>query len=64
MTLFRLRIDRRSLFDLCCCCAATSLQESQVKEVFRVLGKPTIGEWSGVVNMPHYERVKAWLPTE
>ena len=62
MTLFRLRTDRRSLFDLCC--AATSLQESQVKEVFRVLGKPTIDEWSGVVDMLHYKRVEAWLPTE
>ena len=35
-----------------------------MKEVFRVLGKPTIDEWSGIVNMPLYKRVKAWLPEE
>jgi cyclin-dependent kinase 8/11 len=39
-------------------------QENQVKEVFRNMGKPTLEQWKGMVDCPHYAAIKAWPQKE
>lgn len=39
-------------------------QENQVKEVFRLMGKPTLEQWKGMADCPHYAQIKSWPQKE
>jgi serine/threonine protein kinase len=39
-------------------------QENQMKEIFRTMGKPTIEQWRGMQDCPHYPIIKAWNAKE
>lgn len=41
-----------------------TFQENQVKEVFKYMGKPTLEQWKGMADCPHYPLIKGWPAKE